>query len=101
MPTTTTDKPHAGRLALVTGAARGIGQAIAVGLAKQGATVVIGDVGDLSGTAAWPSPTTSRGVSSSLLRTRLGGSQDRRSWPMVETRLGCEGSTRPAMSYPR
>jgi len=43
----TTDKPHAGRIALVTGAARGIGQAIAVGLARQGATVVIGDVGDV------------------------------------------------------
>lgn len=47
----TTDKPHAGRIALVTGAARGIGQAIAVGLARQGATVVIGDVGDLAETS--------------------------------------------------
>jgi NAD(P)-dependent dehydrogenase (short-subunit alcohol dehydrogenase family) len=35
---------------VVTGAARGIGQAIAVGLARQGATVVIGDVGDLAQT---------------------------------------------------
>src|SRR5580693_4988940 len=51
MPTTSTDKPHAGRIALVTGAARGIGQAIAVGLARQGATVVIGDVGDLAETS--------------------------------------------------
>jgi len=51
MPSTTTDKPHAGRIALVTGAARGIGQSIAVGLAKQGATVVIGDVGDLAETS--------------------------------------------------
>jgi NAD(P)-dependent dehydrogenase (short-subunit alcohol dehydrogenase family) len=51
MPVSATDKPHAGRIALVTGAARGIGQAIAVGLARQGATVVIGDVGDLTETS--------------------------------------------------
>ncbi len=51
MPVTTSDKPHAGRVAVVTGAARGIGQAIAVGLAGQGATVVIGDVGDLTQTS--------------------------------------------------
>jgi NAD(P)-dependent dehydrogenase (short-subunit alcohol dehydrogenase family) len=37
---------------VVTGAARGIGQAIAVGLARQGATVVVGDVGDLAETSA-------------------------------------------------
>jgi NAD(P)-dependent dehydrogenase (short-subunit alcohol dehydrogenase family) len=42
-----THEAHAGRVALVTGAAPGIGQAIAVGLAKQGATVVIGDIEDL------------------------------------------------------
>ena len=51
MPVTTSDKPHAGRVAVVTGAARGIGQAIAVGLAGQGATVVIGDFGDLTQTS--------------------------------------------------
>jgi NAD(P)-dependent dehydrogenase (short-subunit alcohol dehydrogenase family) len=50
MPTTTTNKPHAGRVALVTGAARGIGQAIAVGLAERGATVVIGDIEDVTET---------------------------------------------------
>ncbi len=50
MPSITTDKPHAGRIAVVTGAARGIGQSIAVGLAKHGATVVIGDIGDLAKT---------------------------------------------------
>jgi NAD(P)-dependent dehydrogenase (short-subunit alcohol dehydrogenase family) len=38
-------------VAVVTGAARGIGQAIAVGLASQGATVVVGDVGGLAETS--------------------------------------------------
>ena len=49
--TSTAEKPHAGRVAVVTGAARGIGQSIAVGLARQGATVIVGDVGDLADTA--------------------------------------------------
>src|SRR5215470_5275505 len=46
---TPADKPftHAGRVATVTGAGRGIGQAICRGLAEHGATVVAIDVGDL------------------------------------------------------
>ena len=35
---------HAGRVAVVTGAARGIGQAIAVELARRGADIVAVDV---------------------------------------------------------
>ena len=39
-----------GRTAFVTGAARGIGRATAIGFAKKGANVVIADVADLSET---------------------------------------------------
>ena len=41
---------HAGRVAAVTGAGRGIGQAICKGLAERGATVVAIDIGDLRDT---------------------------------------------------
>jgi NAD(P)-dependent dehydrogenase (short-subunit alcohol dehydrogenase family) len=52
MPTNNTSEPHAGRVALVSGTSRGIGQAIAVGLAERGARVVLGDRGDASETIA-------------------------------------------------
>src|SRR5258707_1264955 len=51
MPASKTAEPHAGRVALVTGAARGIGQAIAVGLAERGACIVLGDIDDVSETS--------------------------------------------------
>jgi NAD(P)-dependent dehydrogenase (short-subunit alcohol dehydrogenase family) len=51
MPASKTSEPHAGRVALVTGAAHGIGQAIAAGLAERGARIVLGDIGDVSETS--------------------------------------------------
>jgi len=50
MPGTDTHEACAGRVALVTGAARGIGQAIAFGLAKREAAVIIGGIEDLTET---------------------------------------------------
>jgi NAD(P)-dependent dehydrogenase (short-subunit alcohol dehydrogenase family) len=46
-----TELSHEGRVALVTGAARGIGQAIALKLAEHGARLVLVDVADTSETA--------------------------------------------------
>jgi len=51
MPPNRTSEPHTGRVALVTGAARGIGQAIAAGLAERGTRIVLGDSGDVSETS--------------------------------------------------
>jgi NAD(P)-dependent dehydrogenase (short-subunit alcohol dehydrogenase family) len=43
VPTSKTSEPHAGRVALATGAARGIGQAIPARLAEHGTRIVLGD----------------------------------------------------------
>ena len=48
MPPSRTSEPHAGRVALVTGATRSIGQAIATGLAERGTRIVLGDIDDVS-----------------------------------------------------
>jgi NAD(P)-dependent dehydrogenase (short-subunit alcohol dehydrogenase family) len=51
MPPNRTSEPHAGRVALVTGAARSIGQAIAAGLAERGTRIVLGEIDDMSETS--------------------------------------------------
>ena len=48
MPASKASEPHAGRVALVTRAARGIGQAIAAGLAERATRIVLGDIDDVS-----------------------------------------------------
>ena len=48
MPARNTSEPHTGRVALVTGAAHGIGQGIAAGLAERGTRIVLGDIGEVS-----------------------------------------------------
>jgi NAD(P)-dependent dehydrogenase (short-subunit alcohol dehydrogenase family) len=51
MPASKTSEPPTGRVALVTGAARGIGQAIAAGLPERGTRIVLGDIDDVSETS--------------------------------------------------
>ena len=48
MPASKTSEPHARRVALVTGAAHGIGQAIAAGLAERATRIVLGAIDDVS-----------------------------------------------------
>jgi NAD(P)-dependent dehydrogenase (short-subunit alcohol dehydrogenase family) len=66
MPNPTTHRPHDGRVALVTGAASGIGQALAVGLAERGATVIVAGHGDLTATTELIAPTSSRAIAAAL-----------------------------------
>jgi NAD(P)-dependent dehydrogenase (short-subunit alcohol dehydrogenase family) len=66
MPSTANHAPHDGRVALVTGAATGIGQAVAVGLAERGATVIVAGHGDLKATTELIAPTGNPAVAAPL-----------------------------------
>jgi NAD(P)-dependent dehydrogenase (short-subunit alcohol dehydrogenase family) len=48
MPASKTSELDTGRVALVTGAAYGIGQAMAAGLAERGTRIVLGDIDEVS-----------------------------------------------------
>ena len=48
MPARNTSEPHTGRVALMTGAAHGIGQDNAAGLAERGTRIVLGDIDEVS-----------------------------------------------------
>jgi len=46
--------PHSGKVAIITGGARGIGRAIAIALAQEGANIVICDIADQMSTVPYP-----------------------------------------------
>jgi NAD(P)-dependent dehydrogenase (short-subunit alcohol dehydrogenase family) len=62
MPASKTSEPHTGRVALVTGAADGIGQAIAAGLAEHGTRIVLGHIDDVNKASDLIGATTADGV---------------------------------------